>query len=166
MLSSEEENRIRKIFSDAITHGIQTAELQKHSYMEMFREILRASSESTTLWHDTHLYRLLRNKSLYGVTEIHNIKVFDADMYILIGAGVDVLEFYYPNKELYASSTDQLTSLSSGENSYGISFPSYTVFEEKSDYFNYTVHNKVLPVEFEFFEIMRELHSKYVKNNS
>lgn len=164
MFSTEQENEIRKQFADAITHGIQTAELQKRSYMEMFREILRASSESTTLWHDTHLYRLIRNRSIYGVTEIHNIKVFDCDMYILVGAGVDVLEFYYPNKDLYTSSTDKLTSLSNGSDGYGISFPSYKYFEDKSVYFNYTIQCKALPVEFEFFDIMRELHSRYVTN--
>lgn len=162
MFSTEEENEVRKLISDALDKVDQTFKLHGRSYMEMFREILRASSESTSLWHDTHLYRLIRNKSLYGVTEIHSIKVFDTDMYILVGAGVDVLEFYYPNISLYASSTDTLTSVSKG--AYGLSLPSYTAIENKSDYFNYTVQNKLLPVEFEFFDILRELHSKYVNN--
>lgn len=164
MFSTEEVIEVRKLLADAMNRGVQTAELHKRSYMEMFREILRASSESTPLWHDTHLFRLIRHKSVLGVTEIHCIKVFDTDMYILVGAGVDALEFYYPNNDLFASSTDKLTSLSTRAGGYGVSFPSYTSFEDKSDYFNYTVHNKVLPVEFEFFDIMRELHSKYVKN--
>lgn len=164
MFSTEEEQELRKLLSDAVKKGVDTAKLHERSYMEMFREILRASSESTSLWHDTYLFRLIRHKSIHGVTKIHCLKVFDCDMYILVGAGVDVLEFYYPNNDLFASSTDKLTALSNGSDGYGISFPSYTFFEEKSDYFNFTVHNRVLPVEFEFFEIMRELHLKYVKN--
>lgn len=165
MFSDDDEKELRKIFSDAINKGVQTSKLQEKSYMEMITEIHRGCLESKPLWHDTHLYRVIRHKSVRLVKGIHIIKVFDGDMYVLVGCDHD-LEFYYPNHDLFASSDNHLTCLSSGAGGYGISFPSYKYFEDKSVYFNYTIQSKALPVEYKFFDILRELHSKYVKNNS
>lgn len=146
-------------FRSAINKGQATAALSALGHMNIVSSINNNWDLASKINPEHFDYIKLNRQCQCFSTHILSIPLDAYEIFVVIDQQTDYFEVFYPNHSLCMVSADNFTSLDDGS-SFGLLLPSYLKIECNGDYFNYTVNSKLIPVPYEFFEVLHVLHDK------
>ena len=149
---------IQETISDSLERARAYLSLNVKGHMGLLKEIQQNWFLYELVKPGEIVYTRIKQKCLVQFSHMIRVKVYEHEMYVIMNQQKDYMEIYYPNFMLCLVSAYNYTALDNGT-SMGIQLPSYLSIESTGDYFNYTVQNRVLEVPYEFFEILRNLHT-------